>query len=458
MTFRLGLGPAGRLPRWQHLRMAAIAVAAAVVVAGCGGDDDSGDSADEKGEVVITCGSCAGSPTDPSLQNAHEIAKRFNEEHKGKYRITFVKNQNAGSSPERLQYYQRLAAADDLPDVFQINIAELRSLAKTGKLLDWTSTLDENGDWKSSFHENAFDGVQGDSGETWAIPQTRDGIGIYWNKALFREAGVSGFPKTWDEFEEACEKFAAAGKTCFAMDGDWVTLLMWANLIGTAPDGKAFLDDGITEGDYSEDPAVVEATDRLKSWHDDGFINDDAFSGEYQNAATTFIRGEAAMIANGPWMVNSDIKTKNAIKGLYDNIGYESSPGWAEDAPGLVVLAGEGSFASGAQDDREKEAVAAFVEFFGKHDQALRQIQVEGAYPAVKFEPTTAERKQLEPLGLALNERATDVPLTYPHAYFNAPAPFQNAFKNLWPAYVEGEMDTSEFLSRLSEDAQSATG
>ena len=34
------------------------------------------------------------------------------------------------------------------------------------------------------------------------------------------------------------------------------------------------------------------------------------------------------MIANGPWMVTLDIKTKNAITGLYDQIGYEPSPGW----------------------------------------------------------------------------------------------------------------------------------
>ncbi len=457
MSLHLGERPAGtRLARLVLSAAVAVAIAMALGACGGGGGEDSSD--DGEGEIVISCGSCAGSPTDPSLQNAHETATRFNEEFAGRYRITFIKNQNAGSSPERLQYYQRLALADDLPDVFQINIAELRALQKTGKLMDWTSVLETNGDWQTSFHDGAFDAVKGDGGETWAIPQTRDGIGIYWNKALFKEAGVAGFPKTWDEFEAACEQIKAIGKTCFAMDGDWVTLLMWANLIGTDPGGKAFLDGGIREGDYSQDPAVVKATDTLKRWHDEGFINDDAFSGEYQNAATAFIRGQAAMIANGPWMVNSDIKTKNAIAGLYDDVGYEASPGWTADQQGLIVVAGEGSFASGAQDERKQEAVAAFVEFFGEHAQALHQIEVEGAYPAVEFEPTAAERKKLEPLGLALNEETATVPLTYPHPYFNAPAPFQNAFKNLWPAYVNGELDTAEFLSRLAQDAQSATG
>lgn len=443
----------GRLTR----ALVAVVAIMAIVLTGCGGGEKSDESADS-GEIVITCGSCGGSPTDPSLQNAHEIAKLFNEKYRGRYRVTIVKNQYAGSSPERLQYYQRLALADDLPDVFQINIAELRSLARTGKLANWAPILEKRPEWKARFHGGAFDAVTGEGGEIWAIPQTRDAIGIYWNRAIFREAGVGTFPRTWDEVEQACEKIAAIGKRCFAMDGDWTTLLMWANLIGTAPDGKAFLDEGIREGDYSEVPSVVRATETLKGWHTSGFTNDDAFSGDYQNAATAFIRGQAAMIANGPWMVNSDIKTKNAIRGLYENVGYEASPGWSDEGQGLIVVAGEGSFASGAKDERKQEAVAAFLDFFGEHDQAFHQIVVEGAYPAVRFDPTPAERRKLEPLGLELNERASTVPVTYPHPYANAPAPFQNAFKNLWPAYVKGELSTQEFLSRLAEDSQSATG
>jgi raffinose/stachyose/melibiose transport system substrate-binding protein len=203
---------------------------------------------------------------------------------------------------------------------------------------------------------------------------------------------------------------------------------------------------------------VVKATETLKRWHTEGFVNADAFSGEYQNAATAFIRGQAAMIANGPWMVNSDIKTKNAVKGLYHEIGYENSPGWTADARGLIIISAEGSYASGAHDERKQEAVTAFMKFLTSHGQALQQIHVEGAWPAAKFEPTAAEAKTLEPLASALVKKAGSVPLTFPHPYYNAPAPFSSAWKNLWPAYVKGQMSTHDFLSKLSKDAQSPTG
>jgi raffinose/stachyose/melibiose transport system substrate-binding protein len=440
--------------RQVRLVLPTIAVVAAVgfAVGACGGGSKA-----TKGEIEITCSSCQQNPTDPSLQYEYDAAQAFNKKYAGTYHVKTLNTKLAGSSADRLQYYQRLVLANDLPDVFQINPAELRSLDKTGKLMDFAAVLDKDSAWKSSFNNGAFDAIT-DSGHVWAIPETRDALGIYYNKTMLRAAGVSDFPTTWDEFEADCQKIKASGKTCFAMDGDWVTLLMWANLIGTQPDGAAFLDGGIRSGDYSANPAAVKATETLKRWHTDGFINSDAFSGEYQNAATAFVRGQAAMIANGPWMVGSDIKTKNAIKGLYDQIGYEISPGWTADQRGLIIISAEGSFASGTTNERKQDAVVAFMKFLTSHDQALTQVRIEGAWPAVKFEPTPTEQKTLEPLAVALVKRANSVSLTYPHPYYNAPAPFASAWKNLWPAYVKGQMSTHDFLSKLAHDAQSPTG
>ena len=438
----------------RHLVRGALAAATlAVSLAACGGG-----SSDEKGEVVITCVSCQASPTDPSLQHIYNTAQAFNKKYAGKYRVKTIKSQSAGSSADRLQYYQRLALASDLPDIFQVNTEELRSLAKTGKLMNFAPELAKDGAWKSSFNNGAFAALTGEDGQVWAIPETRDAIGIFYNKAIFRSAAVDGFPQTWADFEADCAKIKATGKTCFAMDGDWVTLLTWANLIGTQPGGADFLNGAIRSGDYSTNPVVVKATETLKRWHTDGFINANAFSGEYQNAATQFISGKAAMIANGPWMVNSDIKTKNAVKGLYGEIGYEESPGWTAGQRGLIIVAGEGSYASGAHDARKQEAVAAFMKFMTSHSQALAQVRVEGAWPAAKFQPTPEEQKTLEPLASALVKKSTSVPLTYPHPYYNAPAPLQSAWRNLWPAYVKSGESAADFLRKLSKQAQSATG
>ncbi len=64
----------------------------------------------------------------------------------------------------------------------------------------------------------------------------------------------------------------------------------------------------------------------------------------------------------------------------------------------------------------------------------------------------------LEPLGAALAKLSAEVPLTYPHAYLYGPAGFQAAWRNLWPAYAKGDLETQEFLTRLGTDANSPTG
>ena len=233
---------------------------------------------------------------------------------------------------------------------------------------------------------------------------------------------------------------------------------MWANLIGTQPDGPAFLESGLRTGDYAETAAVVKATETLKRLHTAGFVNRDAFSGDYASASTAFVRGDAAMVANGPWMVPTDIKSENAAKGLYDDTGYAAAPGWQAGERGLIVVAGNGGWVSGSRDERKQEAVTAFMKFVTSRAESIEQTRQTGAYPAVQVELSGAESKELEPLAATLVKESTSVPVTYPHVYFSAPGAFGTAWKNTWPAYVQGKLDTAEFLTRLGADATSPTG
>src|SRR5262249_38036793 len=150
----------------------------------------------------------------------------------------------------------------------------------------------------------------------------RDAIGVFYNKELFAKAGVDAFPTSWDELVAASAKLKAAGTTPLAMDGLWVTLLWWGNLIGTEPGGTDFLNGGNRNGNFAANPAVVTATERLKQLHTDGYVNADAFSGDFFSADTQFVTGKAAMLANGPWEIQSGIKGQSAMPGLYDKVGY----------------------------------------------------------------------------------------------------------------------------------------
>ncbi|MDQ0895030.1 ABC transporter substrate-binding protein [Agromyces ramosus] len=406
---------------------------------------------DAAGEIVITCATCQESPTDPFLQYNYEAAQRFNEEFEGTYRIETLSNANAGSGDERLQYYQRLALADDLPDVFQLNSAEIAALSETGSLHDFTDDLASDSAWADSFQPGTFDALTGAGGEVWAIPQQRDPIGIYYNKDLWAEAGYDELPSTWNEFEDGARAIAATGTIPLALDGDWATMLMWTNLIGTAPGGQDFLTEGIAGSNYVDDEAAYNATERLRDWHVEGLVNSDAFSGEFQNAAAAYLSGSAATVPNGPWFVKTNLQGDAAIDGLYESTGYSVSPGW-DDGQGLVVVSGAG-WVSGTEDQTELEAVLAFLRFVSSEEEVIVQAEQTGANPAVIVDEKALEAADLEPLSSALVTASNDVAQTYPHVRVHGPAGFGNAWKNLWPAYVQGDIDTDAFLTRLAEDA-----
>ncbi len=432
-------------------RTAAVTASAAALltaVAGCG----SGTETSATGEVVVTCATCQESPTDPFLQYNYEAAQRFNEQFAGQYQVETVENPNAGSGDDRLQYYQRLALADDLPDLFQLNSGEIKAMEQTGRLHDFAPSLEADAEWADTFYDQAFDALTGPDGQVWAIPQQRDAIGIYYNTELLEAAGYDEFPATWDEFEDLAAELKGQGKIALALDGDWATKLMWANLIGTQPGGAEFLGEGIVDlEDWGDDPAVVQATDRLRAWHTEGYVNADAFSGDFQNAAAPYLTEEAATVPNGPWFVKTNL-TPEAAPGLYEKTGYAPAPGWTDGGQGTVVVSGAG-WVSGATDEGELEAVEAFVKFMSSQDEVLTQAQATGANPPVVVDAAAAKAADLEPLATGLIEQATDLEHAYPHARVHGPAGLDTSWKNLWPAYVKGDLDTDEFLERLTVDS-----
>ena len=426
LTTRAGVAPA------------AVAVAL-LATAGCGGGSDA--STTPQGEVVITCEACPVKATDdPFQQFRKELTDAFNAKYKGRYRIKATPYTPANDA-DAAQHYARAAATGTLPDLFAEQATVVRDAARSGKLMDFAPALDKDRAWKSSFAGDAFLSLSDAGGHVWGVPEGRDAIGIYYNKTLFRKAGIAAFPATWDEMLQACAKLKAAGAIPFAMDGDWVTQLMWSNLIGTRPGGVEFLRSGIGKGDFASNPSVVQATEFLKGMHTSGCVNKDAFSGDYEHAAAPFLDGQAAMIANGPWMVPDIKAAKRKLA-----VGYASSPG-----NGLLVIPGSEGWASGAKGDDKRAAVTAFMKFMTSNQEMLRKAQVTGSFWPTKLKPDAAQVKELEPLAYDLLEKAGTVAYVYPHAKFATPEAFTRAWTNGWPAYVQGKMSTKDFLSSLSD-------
>jgi len=424
-------------------RVVSAAVTAAAVcfaAVGCGGGG-SATSGGAKGEVVITCEACPlkAAKDDTFAQFYKHLADTFNAKYKGRYHVKSVPFKPANDA-DSAQHYQREAATRTLPDLFTDQSNVIRSAARTGNVMDLAPYLNKDPAWKASFVPNAFASQTDAQGHTWGVPEQSDTIGVFYNEALFKKAGIAAFPSTWADLLAACTRLKAAKVIPFAMDGDWVTQLMWSNLIGTQPGGAAFLQSGIAKGGFAGNPMVVSATEYLKRLHTSGCVNKDAFSGDYNRAAAPFLAGQAAMIANGPWMAADIANAK-----LHD-VGYAPSPG-----SGLIVLTGSAGWASGAKDAAHREAVVAFLKFLTSQSQMYTKAVMTGSYWPIKEQLTPAQVKRLEPLSYHLLQEAKSVTYTYPHSKFATTQAFTTTWINDWPAYVKGGMSTQDFLNALSD-------
>jgi len=193
----------------------------------------------------------------------------------------------------------------------------------------------------------------------------------------------------------------------------------------------------------------VKATEQRKQLQ--AYANKDSLSGDFFSADNQFVRGKAAMLANGPWEVESGIRGKDAQPGLYKKVAYSPAPG------GVMVVSGTGSWASGAKDEPHREAALAFMKFMNSKQQKLQQYKNTGVGWPVKLNLSDAElTRVLDPMYVPLVEASETAENTYPTALFLTPADFLTAWTNNWPAYVQGALSTTAFLDRLSQAATTA--
>ncbi|HOU75497.1 MAG TPA: sugar ABC transporter substrate-binding protein [Candidatus Dojkabacteria bacterium] len=103
---------------------------------------------------------------------------------------------------EQSVYFQLAEPAS--PDIVRIHNTWV------GKLQDNLSPLPSNimssSTYASTFFPIAQKSFTGSDGNLYAIPWEVDGLALYYNKALFAEAGLTEPPKDWDEFTDYAKK------------------------------------------------------------------------------------------------------------------------------------------------------------------------------------------------------------------------------------------------------------
>ncbi|WP_419996332.1 ABC transporter substrate-binding protein [Streptomyces boninensis] len=204
-------------PYQRRLRIpaaAALATALAATAAGCGGGtstDDEGSNAKPK-ELTYWA-----SNQGPSVEADKKILtpelKKFEQQTGIKVKLEVVPWDSL------LDRILAATTSGQGPDVLNIGNTWSASLQATGALLPWDAkTLDKIGG-KDRFTPSALAAAGAEGKDPAAVPIYSLAYGLYYNKQMFKDAGIAKPPATWDDLVSVGKKLTKGGKYGLAVEG-----------------------------------------------------------------------------------------------------------------------------------------------------------------------------------------------------------------------------------------------
>ncbi len=272
--------------------------------------------------------------------------------------------------------------AGDPPDLFQSwGGAVLWNFANNGLVRDISPEL--SGDWYDSFAVPAAVNLYGQNDAYYGVPWDWGAVGMFYNKALFAQAGIDAVPTTWSEFLTDVQILKDAGITPISVgEGETWTGHFWWVYLATRIGGKdAFLNAYDRTGSFADQP-FVDAGQKLADLvamepFEDGFLGVN-----HNDSEALFGNGQAAMMLQGQWAITAQASQSTSGEGIGADLGWFPFPmveGGAGDP--ADVFGGGNGFAVGK--NAPDEAID-FLKFITSPENNAAEVGVFGSVPTVK--------------------------------------------------------------------------
>lgn len=270
-----------------------------------------------------------------------------------------------------------MVASDSLPDVMDVDNTDTATYAKMGILADITSRVEAEIDvdqyYKSALGQSVYDG------KYYGLPFTSNNLCLYYNKDLFKQAGIDNAPATTDEILSACEKLAAIGVNGFGVAGSQTTdtsFQMWPFIWSFGSDV-----------DKINSEKTVNMLNFYKQLVDNKYMSTEVVNYNSGDNANQFIAGKTAMIVDGPWRLNA-IKADASFE-----FGVAKIP---EGAAGFKTVLGGHNFAISNNDN--VDASWEFVKYMNQPEVMEKYSEAENYIPARKDVAAASEYFSKEPI------------------------------------------------------------
>ncbi|MFB9467916.1 extracellular solute-binding protein [Nonomuraea salmonea] len=245
--------------------------------------------------IPLTLSACGGTTAGAHATGPLVIQDYYDELHDPLYRscarqtgldIRIDHVAGPGLIPKVLQQ----SSSRTLPDVLMLDNPDVQQIAESGALTPLSDYgLHGEGMTPAVVKAGTY------AGKVYGLAPSVNTLSVFYNKAMFRAAGITKVPRTWDELRAAAKRLTAPGRYGFAMsnvntyEGSWQFLpFMWGN--------------GGTEQDITT-PPTAQALRFLVDLQNDGSMSKSSIIWSQDDVIDQFMAGKAAMVVNGPWQI-----------------------------------------------------------------------------------------------------------------------------------------------------------
>ncbi|WP_369261365.1 extracellular solute-binding protein [Streptomyces sp. R35] len=356
------------LNRRRFLAASAAAGLGAAALSACGSSDSDGGS----GKKTIEWWNIT--TTQPAKKLWAQRAKEFEAAHPDvKIKVVTLENE-AYKSKMTAQI-----ASGKLPDIFHTwGGGVLKQQLDAGLVEDLT---DKVASWTGNYVPASMAAYKFDD-KLYAVPFDIGAVGFWYNKALFKKAGITTPPTTWSGYLDAIRALKAKGITPIALAGKekWPGMYYWAYLsmrvagleaMQKASDDADFTgDDFVKAGQHLKDLVALQPFQK-------GFLGG-AYS-DPNGEAALMGNGKAAMELMGQW---APIVEADSGKGIGKDLGFFSFPA-VEGGKGALTEVFGGGGGHALRKGAPQEALD-FLKFFAEKEFAEKLIKETGLIPVSK--------------------------------------------------------------------------
>lgn len=399
--------------RKKNFGLAAVAIGAVAVLAGCAGG--GGDSADGSQELSILIGTSGDAET-AAVQAAADAWAADNDA-----------SVEVVVASDLTQQLSQGFAGGDAPDLFYMSWDQFATYASNGYLEPYAADLPNAGDFYPALSDTfTYDGT------FTCAPKDFSTLGLIINTDLWAAAGLTDadIPTDWDSLEAAATKLTTADTVGLSFGLEYARLGVFMNQAG-----GELVDGDTVNADSAENLAGLEYVQKL---HDAGVLKwpaevDAGWGGEALGA------GKAAMVIEGPWI--------KGIQGDFPDTNYASyelpaGPG------GQSTFTFTNCWGIPANSDT-RDAAVSLVEYLTADEQQLAFGDAFGVLPSTESAAATyAENYPENASFVAGNEYAVS-PVN-----FAGSAAVISDFNSQLAGLVGG--DAKAILESLQEELQAA--